>query len=82
MLPGLIATDAAMENMSSEFRELFLKHVPLGRVGKPEDIAAAVLYYASDESSYVTGMIHEVAGGYALGTPQYADFAGKTEQSR
>lgn len=82
VLPGLIATDAAMENMSSEFRELFLKHVPLGRVGKPEDIAAAVLYYASDESSYVTGMIHEVAGGYALGTPQYADFAGKTEQSR
>lgn len=82
ILPGLIATEAAMENMSPKFRELFLKHVPLGRVGKPEDIAAAVLYYASDDSSYVTGMIHEVAGGYALGTPQYADFVGKIEQNR
>ena len=82
VLPGLIATDAAMRNMSDEFRDLFLRHVPLGRVGKPEDVAAAVLYYASDESSYVTGMIHEVAGGYALATPQYADFAGLTENSR
>lgn len=82
VLPGLIATDAAMKNMSDEFRDLFLRHVPLGRVGRPEDIAAAVLYYASDASSYVTGMIHEVAGGYALGTPQYADFAGMAENSR
>ena len=82
VLPGLIATDAAMNNMTPEFRDLFLKHVPLGRMGKPEDIAAAVLYYASDASSYVTGMIHEVAGGYALGTPQYADFMGKADFSR
>ena len=82
VLPGLIATDAAMRNMSDAFRGLFLRHVPLGRVGRPEDVAAAVLYYASDASSYVTGMIHEVAGGYALGTPQYADFAGMAEQSR
>ncbi len=82
VLPGLIATDAAMKNMSDEFRGLFFRHVPLGRVGRPEDVAAAVLYYASDASSYVTGMLHEVAGGYALGTPQYADFAGRTEKSR
>lgn len=82
VLPGLIATDAAMDNMSLEFRTLFLKHVPLGRIGQPEDIAAAVLYYASSDSAYVTGMIHEVAGGYALGTPQYADFADNAEKSR
>lgn len=82
VLPGFTATAAALENMSGEFRELFLKHVPLKRAGTPEDIAAAVLYYASDASSYVTGMIHEVAGGYALGTPQYADFSGTAERSR
>ena len=35
---------------------------------------AGELYYASDESNYVTGMIHEVAGGFALGTPQYAEY--------
>lgn len=74
ILPGLIATKAALNNMSDEFRESFLKHVPLNRVGKPEDIAKAVLYYASDDSNYVTGMIQEVAGGFALGTPQYAEY--------
>lgn len=73
VLPGLIATQAALQNMSEEFRSSFLRHVPLNRMGKPEDIANAVLYYASDESSFVTGMIHEVAGGYAIGTPQYAE---------
>lgn len=75
VLPGLIGTKAALENMSDEFRDSFLGHVPLNRVGKPEDIANAVLYYASPDSSYVTGMIHEVAGGFALGTPQYAEYA-------
>lgn len=75
VLPGLIGTKAALENMSNEFRDSFLGHVPLNRVGKPEDIANAVLYYASPDSSYVTGMIHEVAGGFALGTPQYSEYA-------
>ncbi|MHC9416685.1 oxidoreductase [Clostridium perfringens] len=74
VLPGLIATKAALNNMSDEFMESFVKHVPLNRVGDPQDIANTVLYYASDESNYVTGMIHEVAGGFALGTPQYAEY--------
>lgn len=73
ILPGLIGTDAAVQNMSDEFLSSFLKHVPLGRIGKPEDIAKAVLYYASDDSDFVTGMIHQLAGGYALGTPQYSE---------
>ena len=75
VLPGLIGTKAALENMSDEFRESFLGHVPLNRIGKPEDIAKAVIYYASDDSSFVTGMIHQVAGGYALGTPQYSEYS-------
>ncbi|WP_297636896.1 SDR family NAD(P)-dependent oxidoreductase [uncultured Clostridium sp.] len=74
VLPGLIATKAALKNMSDDFRDSFLKHIPLNRVGSPEDVAKAVLYYASDDSNYVTGMIHEVAGGFALGTPQYAEY--------
>lgn len=75
ILPGLIGTKAALENMTDEFRESFLGHIPLNRVGKPEDIAKAVLYYASDDSSFVTGMLHEVAGGFALGTPQYSEYS-------
>ncbi len=73
VLPGLIATDAAINNMSEEFVESFLKHVPLKRFGKPEDIANAVLYLASDESSFVTGEIVKVAGGFSMPSPLYGD---------
>lgn len=77
VLPGLIATKAALDNMSEEFIESFLRHVPLNRMGKPEDIAKAVLFYASDDSSFITGDILEVAGGYSMPTPQYADYTNK-----
>ncbi|MEF9951969.1 MAG: glucose 1-dehydrogenase [Clostridium sp.] len=76
VLPGLIGTKAAMEHMTDEFRTSFLRHVPLNRIGQPDDIAKAVLFYASDDSSFITGQIQEVSGGFALGTPQYADFMG------
>ena len=76
VLPGLTATDAAIDNMPEDFRKSFLSHVPLGRMGTPEDMANAVYFFASDLSSYITGNIMEVAGGYGLGTPQYADYVG------
>ena len=77
VLPGLTATDAALDNMPEQFIKSFLSHVPLNRMGTPEDMANAVLFFASDDSSYVTGHIMEVSGGYHLGTPQYADFVGR-----
>lgn len=73
VLPGLTATDAALQNMPEAFIRSFLSHVPLNRIGKPEDIASAVLFFASDDSSYITGHILDVAGGYGLGTPQYGE---------
>ena len=73
VLPGLTATDAAIKNMPEDFVKSFLSHVPLNRMGTPEDIANAVLFFASDHSSYITGHILDVAGGYGLGTPQYAE---------
>lgn len=76
VLPGLTATDAALDNMPEDFRKSFLSHVPLNRMGTPEDIANAVYFFASDLSSYITGDIMEVSGGYALGTPQYSEFVG------
>ena len=63
--------------MSEEFQKSFLSHVPLNRMGTPEDIANAVAFFASDESAYITGNIMEVSSGYHLGTPQYADFIGR-----
>ncbi|WP_130863126.1 7alpha-hydroxysteroid dehydrogenase [Bacilliculturomica massiliensis] len=73
VLPGLTATDAAMKNMPESFLRSFLSHVPLNRMAEPEDIANAVAFFAGSDSSYITGHILDVAGGYGLGTPQYAD---------
>ncbi|WP_373600214.1 7alpha-hydroxysteroid dehydrogenase [Paraclostridium bifermentans] len=73
VLPGFITTKAALQNMSEEFLNTFLKHVPMNRPGKPDDIANAVLFFASDESSYVTGEIMEVAGAFGKFTPMYGD---------
>ena len=77
VLPGMIATDAVEKNLTGEFRELFLRHIPFGRMGKPEEIAAAAVYFASDESAYTTGQILTVSGGFGLATPLYGDLSDK-----
>ena len=69
--PGCVATDAVKNNMSEEFTKAFLSTIPLNRLGEPEDIANAVLFYASDMSAYVTGGVMEVSGGTSLGTAMY-----------
>jgi len=73
VLPGMTATDAVKDNLSDTFRDIFLKQTPLKRMAKPEEIAAAVAYFASDDAAFVTGQILEVAGGFGLGTPVYGD---------
>ncbi len=75
VLPGMIATDAVQQHLSDDFRTLFLQHIPLGRMGLPEEIAGAVCYLASDEAAYVTGQLLTLSGGFALGTPVYGDLA-------
>jgi len=46
-------------------RKAFIARQPIGRIGQPEEIAALVLYLASDESSYTTGIAHVIDGGWA-----------------
>ena len=80
VLPGMTATEAVENHLSEDFRNLFLRHIPLGRMGLPEEIAAAVVYLASDEAAYTTGQILAVSGGFGLATPVYADLADKTSR--
>ncbi len=74
VLPGMTATDAVEEKLTGEFRSMFLEHIPLGRMGQPEEIAAAVVYFASDDSAYTTGQLLAVSGGFGAATPLYRDF--------
>jgi 3-oxoacyl-[acyl-carrier protein] reductase len=61
--PGYIDTDMTATELPEERRGELLKAIPLGRVGKPEDVAAAVAYLASPAAAYVTGQVLRVNGG-------------------
>ncbi len=74
VLPGLTNTDAVKNNLPQQFVDVFVSTTPLARPGLPEEIAGAVLFFASDESSYVTGQILSVSGGFGSVTPVYGFF--------
>ena len=65
ILPGLIDTPATLGH--EEVRRIRTAHTALGRTGQPEEIAAAALFLASDEASYITGADLVVDGGYLAG---------------
>lgn len=80
ILPGMTATEAVEKHLTDDFRSLFLRHIPLGRIGLPEEIAAAVVYLASDEAAYTTGQILTISGGFGLATPLYGELANKASR--
>jgi 2-keto-3-deoxy-L-fuconate dehydrogenase len=49
-----------------EIRQEFVARQPMGRIGKPEEIASLAVFLASDESSYATGAVHVIDGGFSL----------------
>ena len=63
--PGFIET-AMTDKLTDEVKKDYANAIPLGRMGSPEDIANAVLYLASDLSSYVTGQVIRVDGGLIM----------------
>ena len=63
--PGMIQT-AMTDDLNEDQSARLLSTIPLGRLGSPEEIAASVIYLASDEAAYVTGVILHVNGGMAM----------------
>jgi 3-oxoacyl-[acyl-carrier protein] reductase len=60
--PGYIETDMT-QRLSQELKDKMLANIPLKRIGRPEDVAAAVRFLASEEAGYITGHVLDVNGG-------------------
>jgi len=63
--PALIETDM-VRGMTAEQRALLTSKIPLGRLGRPEEVAAVVKFLASDEASFVTGQCYDISGGRSV----------------
>ena len=63
--PGFVDTEMT-QVLSDEVKEAATKQIPLGRFGKPEDIANMAAYLASEKAAYITGQIISVDGGMAI----------------
>jgi 3-oxoacyl-[acyl-carrier protein] reductase len=63
--PGMVETEGAADfvNPESDFRKHVESQTPLGRIGQPQDVAPAVVFLASDDSSWITGETLFIAGG-------------------
>jgi 2-hydroxycyclohexanecarboxyl-CoA dehydrogenase len=64
--PGPTHTDMLLGATDAAGREELTADAPLGRLGQPEDIAVAVLYFASEESDWCTGQALSVDGGMSI----------------
>jgi NAD(P)-dependent dehydrogenase (short-subunit alcohol dehydrogenase family) len=62
--PGLTRTPASEPFIESFGLDRLIRQYPLGRIGEPDDVADAVLFFASDMSRWVTGQVLSVNGGF------------------
>lgn len=63
--PGLV--EVSEEQVSAEYKEMFLKMIPRGRIGRPEDVAATVRFLLTDAADYINGECIVVDGGFLTG---------------
>lgn len=63
--PGVIDTDM-LDSLPPGTKELLARQTPMGRLGQPEDVAAAILYFASEGAGFVTGQVLSADGGFIV----------------
>lgn len=63
--PGFITTEMT-DGLPEELKQAMLKQIPLAKLGQPEDIAKAVVFFASDSANYITGQTLQVDGGMVM----------------
>lgn len=63
--PGFITTEMT-EGLPEDLKEAMLKQIPLAKLGQPEDIAKAVVFFASDSANYITGQTLQIDGGMVM----------------
>jgi 3-oxoacyl-[acyl-carrier protein] reductase len=61
--PGLVATEGTAGFIGSDFEKQAVAETPLGRIGQPDDIGAATVFFATDDARWVTGQIVKISGG-------------------
>ena len=64
--PGATMTDLIRPSLTPEVEREVVKRIPMGRIGRPEDVAAAVMFFTSPEAGYVTGQVLDVDGGLGV----------------
>ena len=67
-LPICFIATEMVQKMPEKVVQNMVSHTPLGRMGKPEDVAEAYVWLASDAASFITGAVLSVDGGLVLGT--------------
>lgn len=68
--PGFVRVDSTVNPLSDTYIQAISAGIPLGRAGKPSDIAAAAMFLCSHEAAWITGSVLSVDGGSGAGSPQ------------
>jgi len=76
--PGMIRT----RHLTDEYERMLVPHNLTPRIGEPDDIASLVIYLASDESSYVTGQLITIDGGFSVHGPTYVELLSNSDLRR